>query len=429
MSQREPVDILLLEDDPAHAEAVQRAFPDSGMKAVVHLARNLRDYRALVAAQTPDIAIVDLHLPDGNAVDVLTSPPEAGPFPILIITGYGDEQVAVKAMKAGAIDYVEKSSGAFAAIPNIVERSFREWNMLQTRKRAEEALRESASCYLELFEAESDAIFLIENENGRVLEANSTAARMYGYDREELLTKKYVDLSAEPEETQRVTRETPVNQDQVITIPLRFHRKKDGTVFPVEITGRFFTIQGRPVHIVIIRDITDRKQAEVQRDASEKALRQEKENFQHSLDDSPLGVRIVTADGDTLYANRAILEMYNYDSLEELRNTRVEERYTPEGYVEFQKRMKIRKGGDSGPLEYEISIVRKNGEVRHLQVFRKEILWYGEKQFQLLYRDITEDKKREKILREFEKTIQVSRQNSVGFSIIPASATSVMPPL
>ena len=274
MSQGEPVRILLVEDDPAHAEAVQRIFLDSGMKAVVHLARNLQDYRTLAAAQPPDLAIVDLHLPDGNGVNVLTSPPEAGPFPILIMTGYGDERVAVEAMKAGAIDYIEKSSGAFAAIPHAVERSLREWALLQTRKRM-------------------------------------------------------VD-----------------------------------------------------------------------------ALRREKENFQHSLDDSPLGVRIATADGTTLYANRAILEMYRYDSLEELRNTSIEKRYTPESLVESQERRNIRQSGDIGPSEYEIDIVRKNGEVRRLRVFRKEILWDGEKQFQVLYRDITEERKRENIISDFEKTIR-----------------------
>ncbi|MBE3125572.1 MAG: PAS domain S-box protein [Acidobacteria bacterium] len=284
-SREGPVGILLLEDDPAQAEAVQLAFLDSGMKAVVHWAQNLGDYQALAAAHTPDIAIVDLHLPDGNAVHVLTSPPEAGPFPILIMTGHGDERVAVEAMKAGAIDYLEKSSGAFAALPHAVQRSLREWDLLLTRKRTVEALR------------------------------------------------------------------------------------------------------------------------------------REKENFKHSLDDSPLGVRIATADGTTLYANRAILEMYHYDSLEELRTTSVEKRYTPESFVEFQKRLEIRRSGHFGPSEYEIDIVRKSGEVRHLQVLRKEILWDDEKQFQALYRDITEEKKRGEALRQFEATIQgqkklLEQQNS-----------------
>ncbi|MGB7296510.1 MAG: ATP-binding protein [Candidatus Aminicenantales bacterium] len=144
----------------------------------------------------------------------------------------------------------------------------------------------------------------------------------------------------------------------------------------------------------------------MERKGAEEALRQAEENFRRSQDDSPLGVCIVTADGDALYANRAILEMYGFDSLEELRNTPVEKRYAQKSSVEFQKRMAIRQSGDSGPSEYEISIVRKNGEVRHLHVFRKEILWNGEKQFQALYRDITEDKKKEEMLRQLEITIR-----------------------
>jgi putative two-component system response regulator len=143
VSQKEPVIILLIEDDQAHAEAVQRAFLDSGMKAKVQVARTLREYRALAAAQTPDIAIMDLSLPDGRALEALSSPPGDGPFPILLITGHGDEQVAVEAMKAGAIDYVVKSSETFAAMPRTVKRALREWNLLQERKRAEKNLLET----------------------------------------------------------------------------------------------------------------------------------------------------------------------------------------------------------------------------------------------------------------------------------------------
>ena len=74
---------------------------------------------------------------------------------------------------------------------------------------------------------------------------------------------------------------------------------------------------------------TERKQIE-------DALRKSEENFRHSLDDSPLGVRISTVEGETIYANRAILDIYGYDSIEELKNTPLKERYTPESYAEFQ---------------------------------------------------------------------------------------------
>jgi len=130
------------------------------------------------------------------------------------------------------------------------------------RKRAEDALRESRAQYHQLFEMESDAIFLIANDNGQILQANTAASEMYGYSREELLSLKNTDLSAQPEQTQKVTRETPVIETQRVSVLDRLHRKKDGTVFPVEISGRFFEWGGRSVHIAAIRDVTGRKKVE-----------------------------------------------------------------------------------------------------------------------------------------------------------------------
>lgn len=129
------------------------------------------------------------------------------------------------------------------------------------RVMAEKALRESEEQYRLLFDLESDAIFIIRNADGQILEANDAAVTLYGYTREELLTRKNTDLSAEPENTQQATHtEFPINQ--VVVIPLRYHQKFNGAVFPVEITARFITWKGESVHIAAIRDVTQRVQIE-----------------------------------------------------------------------------------------------------------------------------------------------------------------------
>ncbi|MHB8843947.1 MAG: PAS domain-containing hybrid sensor histidine kinase/response regulator [Nitrospirota bacterium] len=173
------------------------------------------------------------------------------------------------------------------------------------RKRIEEALRASEDRYRQLFDAESDAIVLIDNGTGRILMANNAASSLYGYSMEELLAKKNADLSAEPSETRRVTEETPVIKDNAVTIPLRYHRKKDGTVFPVEITGRFFQHEGRPVHIAAIRDITGRKRAEEEL-AGQKAM------LQQILDTSSVAIFLVDKNGRITRANRSMAGMFGY---------------------------------------------------------------------------------------------------------------------
>jgi len=73
------------------------------------------------------------------------------------------------------------------------------------------------------------------------------------------------------------------------------------------------------------------------------ALRLSEDNFRRSINDSPLGVCIMTAEWETIYANRTILDLYGYDSIEELKLTPVEGRYTKKSYEEFKLRNERRK--------------------------------------------------------------------------------------
>ncbi len=129
------------------------------------------------------------------------------------------------------------------------------------RKRIESALKNSEERYHQLFDMESDALFLIDNATGRLLDVNQAAQALYGYSRDELLAMRNTDLSAEPEQTQQATRKATTEQLTPLRIGLRRHRKRDGTVFAVEITARGFTINGCPVHLAAIRDITEREEA------------------------------------------------------------------------------------------------------------------------------------------------------------------------
>ena len=127
---------------------------------------------------------------------------------------------------------------------------------LEEQNRAAERIQESEAKYRQLFEMESDALFLIDNLTGEIYDANLAAVSLYGYSRDELLRMKNTDLSAEPDETRNASvRAISAN---TVQIPLRYHRKKDGTVFPVEIMATSLVWKGISVHIPAIRDITDK---------------------------------------------------------------------------------------------------------------------------------------------------------------------------
>ena len=128
---------------------------------------------------------------------------------------------------------------------------------LLRRKQVENELRESEEKYRLLFELESDAIILIDVETLGIIEANSAALKLYGYSRQEILSLKATDLSAEPEAV--LSRISDGVADG--KVKERLHRKKDGTVFNVESTANFSAWKSRSALIVAIRDISERKRA------------------------------------------------------------------------------------------------------------------------------------------------------------------------
>ncbi len=162
--------------------------------------------------------------------------------------------------------------------------------------------------------------------------------------------------------------------------------------------------------VTIEREIREAKIRQEKKTADE-MLRKSEENFRHSLDNSPLGIRIVSADGKTLYANQEVLKIYGYDSMEEFSAIPHKKRYTPECYAEHVKREERRRHGEIIPY-YQLSIIRKDDEIRYLEVFRKQVLWNGEKLFQALYSDITKRKMAEKNLLESEERYRIVVENA-----------------
>jgi len=130
----EPLRVLLVEDEPGHAELARRAFEGQAGAFDVSIAETVGAAReALHGAIPPDLVIADWLLPDGEGLDLLRSEPVRAMPPIVIMTSHGSERVAVEAIRAGAVDYIVKSETALADLPHLAERAVR-------HRRVEQAL-------------------------------------------------------------------------------------------------------------------------------------------------------------------------------------------------------------------------------------------------------------------------------------------------
>ena len=255
------IHILLIEDDPAHAELIKRAFEDSppkesGAKLQLVVTHTLTEAREYLRGHKPILIIADWRLPDGDSKTVLV---EQGALktPVIIMTSYGSERNAVEVMKSGALDYIIKSSESMMDMPHIAERAIAQWQTQVT-------LAERDRQFRLLAENSSDMISR-HDSNGIFLYVSPACRMIVGYEPEELIGQDVLPL-VHPDDTEillKLFRSTRVD-DPAVAIPYRA-RHKNGEYIWLETTAR--VIYGQDHHAIEIqassRDITERKQAQV----------------------------------------------------------------------------------------------------------------------------------------------------------------------
>ncbi|OPY74670.1 MAG: Blue-light-activated protein [Syntrophorhabdus sp. PtaU1.Bin058] len=272
------------------------------------------------------------------------------------------------------------------------------------RTQTETIARNNEEKYHRLFDMESDAIFLIDNETGQILEANKAASFLYGYSKEELLRKNHKDLSAEPERTREATHK------ELTMVPLRYHRKKDGTVFPVEITATHLVWNGRKSHLAAIRDITERKRAE-------EALRESKRQYDHLVSNIPVGAYLLrtTKNGGVSfkYVSPRMAEILAMSAEAILANPKIVDlSIHPEEFDAFRKLNRERIEAIQ-PFLWEGRVIVADTvkwlriESHPEQLNNGDVLWHG------IVADITERKQMEAALRKSEEQYRSIFENSI----------------
>jgi len=261
---------------------------------------------------------------------------------------------ATRKLKAGDLDYkMDDLKDEFGEVAGSFNEMSASLNEMMYR------IEESQKRYRILFESAGDGIFILETEEGKagdILSANQAAADMHGYTIDEILELNIGDLDSPGAASQIPERMRRIMAGEWIKAE-NDHVKKDGTVFPVEISAGLLEFENHKYILVFDRDITARKQADraiqelENKKILEEELRKERNQLQLILDSLPDGIIVVDGDNNLELANTRFEEMTGLDPRSLVKDG------------EFRDHFRVRTEWADEPVsDSPISQVRKTGE-------------------------------------------------------------------
>ncbi len=265
---------------------------------------------------------------------------------------------------------------------------------ISMRKQAQEKLYESEERYRQLFVAETDAILVYDAETKKFVAVNDAATRIYGYNKRDFLNMKRMAISSQPKVFEKSLK--GVLSGKVLEVPLTYHKKKNGTIFPVEIAASSYTSRGRKIVFEVIKDITLRRQAE-------EALRESEEKFRAISNAAVNAILVIDNDGKITYWNPAAERIFGYTSKEAI-GKELHKFITPgkyrDAFIRGFRRFKQTGQGPVVGVTSEFSALRKDRTEFPIEVSTSSAFIGGKWHAVGIIRDITERKKAEEDLKK-----------------------------
>jgi diguanylate cyclase (GGDEF)-like protein/PAS domain S-box-containing protein len=285
----------------------------------------------------------------------------------------------------------------------------------------EEMLLESENRYRMLFERAGDAIFILDAEGekaGQIVAANQAAADMHGYTVDELSAMNIRDLDTPDAAKEAPGRIQRMLQGEWIKAEIT-HRRKDGTVFPVEISAGLLEFGNHKFILAFDRDISERKKIE-------EKLRL----FSTVVEEAPDGVQITDPTGKILYSNKAVQKIYGVSSHEYYGRHVNEMNADPE----FAEKVIIPQLREKGEWAGELTVKHRDG--RTFPIWLTTALVKNSKGEPIaavgIIRDMTERKKLQDLIvsakKEWEESFDIINDaitiHDKDFNIIRANKTA-----
>lgn len=249
------VRILHLEDEASDAKLIKAKLFQSGLSCRITRAQTRGEFETALLNGGTDIILADYQLPDYNGMSALRLTTELRPdIPFIFVTGAMGEEAAIEALTQGATDYVLKHN--LSRLAPAVQRALQEaWNRHE-RKRAEQQVALMGFALNGIHEAA-----LMIDMKAEFQYVNEEACRLLEYTRDELLAMTLFDINPGFPKEHWPGHWYDLMQQGAVTFEEKL-KTKTGRIFPVEINANYFEYEGRRFGIGLVRDITERKQAE-----------------------------------------------------------------------------------------------------------------------------------------------------------------------
>ena len=181
--------ILIVEDDHAHAEMVMEFLRISGYNHM-DWAGNIHSLWPYLDQGDHDIVLLDYRLPDGTGLEVLDQMGSQGyRVPVVMVTGQGNEKVAVQAIQRGAADYLMKSGDYLVTLPSLIHKTIQAHQLQLSVEKSLEKIHYQAT----LLDNVGDAI-VVWDLDGLITYWNPAATRLFGWKDEERLGRPVTQI-------------------------------------------------------------------------------------------------------------------------------------------------------------------------------------------------------------------------------------------
>ena len=279
MSERAPY-ILLVEDEPDTASLAAERIADLGYE--IKIVSSTAEARAAIKEGAPLLMLLDYMLPGENGLEFVESFKARGEAcpPFIVMTGHSGEEVAVAMLRAGARDYLVKGVSFLDPLKSAVKSALAQLEAARQLEGARLALREGEGRYRSLFYGSRDALVTIDPVSGYFTSCNPAALKMfYVKDEASFTALKPWELSPELQPDGHHSEE---KAHELIGSAIKegsaffewTHKRLNGETFSAEVLLTRIEISGLPVFYACIRDITERKRVETERELLLAALEQ-----------------------------------------------------------------------------------------------------------------------------------------------------------